>query len=287
MSAPTMHPPSKLRSRRAASRALLASAAVALVLSGCSAQNRFDWNSTGSIASNGSTTADPAAQVKYWGDRYQTNQKNRDVAIGYAVALRATGSNDQAVAVLQKAVINFPTDQKVLAAYGKALAADGQLTQALDAVQRAQTPDKPDWTLMSTEASIRDQLGDTTGARKLHAQAVAGAPNDPTILSNYGMSYVLTGELPQAEALLTKAAALPGADGRIRQNLALVVGLQGRFDEAQKIASADLPPDQAAANVAYLKKMLAQQNTWQTLQAGGKPAATAAAKSPAVPGKSG
>ena len=45
----------------------------------------------------------------------------------------------------------------------------------------------------------------------------------------------------------------------MRQNLALVVGLQGRFAEAEEIARADLPPDEAAANVDYLRQMLAQQ----------------------------
>jgi len=35
-----------------------------------------------------------------------------------------------------------------------------------------------------------------------------------------------------------------------------VVGLQGRFAEAEQIVKADLPPDEAAANVAYLREML-------------------------------
>ncbi len=49
------------------------------------------------------------------------------------------------------------------------------------------------------------------------------------------------------------------------ENLALVVGLQGRFEEARKIASEDLPIDQVDANMAYLQKMLSQPNTWQQL----------------------
>ncbi len=44
----------------------------------------------------------------------------------------------------------------------------------------------------------------------------------------------------------------------MRQNLALVVGLQGRFQEADEIARSDLPADEAAANIAYLKQMLAE-----------------------------
>jgi Flp pilus assembly protein TadD len=42
----------------------------------------------------------------------------------------------------------------------------------------------------------------------------------------------------------------------VRQNLALVVGLQGRFAEAESIARADRPAEEAAANVAYLKQLL-------------------------------
>ena len=82
------------------------------------------------------------------------------------------------------------------------------------------------------------------------------------------MSYVMTGDLKQAEKLLRQAIAAPGADSRVRQNLALVVGLEGRFDEAQKIAAAEISPDQAAANIAYLKQMLEQQNSWQALKHG-------------------
>jgi Flp pilus assembly protein TadD len=54
--------------------------------------------------------------------------------------------------------------------------------------------------------------------------------------------------------------ARPDAAPKVRQNLALVVGLQGRFADAEKIASADLPADEAAANVSYLREMLAKRN---------------------------
>ena len=46
----------------------------------------------------------------------------------------------------------------------------------------------------------------------------------------------------------------------MRQNLGLVVGLQGRFAEAETIVKADLPADEAAANVAYLKQMLSRRD---------------------------
>lgn len=235
--------------------------ALTIALAGCNTTKK-----TASIAAP-VTTADYEKGSQYWGQRYAKNPKDRAAALNFAAALRNTDKTDQAVAVLQKAAIYYPNDHEVLAAYGKALAANGQLDMALDIVRRAQTPDQPDWRLLSTEAAILDQLGSHDDARRLYKQALGLAPNDPTVLSNLGMSYVLTGDLKNAEATLRQASAVPEADSRVRQNLALVVGLEGRFSEAEKIASGDLPPDQAAANVAYLKTMLAQQNNWQKLKA--------------------
>lgn len=240
--------------------AMAAPFVIAIALAGCSTTKTasVDASQTASIA----TGSIDSLQA-----RYSKDPKDRNAALAFAAALRAADRNDQAVAVLQRAAIYHPNDREVMATYGKALAASGQLPLALDVVRRAQTPDKPDWKLLSTEAAILDQLGNHDEARGLYKQALAIQPNDPGVLSNLGMSYILTGELKDAEATLRQAEALPGADSRVRQNLALVVGLQGRFNEAQKIASADLPPDQAAANIDYLKTMLAQQDNWGKLKA--------------------
>jgi Flp pilus assembly protein TadD len=45
----------------------------------------------------------------------------------------------------------------------------------------------------------------------------------------------------------------------VRANLALVVGLQGHIVEAETIVKTDLPPEEAAKNVAYLKRLLARK----------------------------
>ena len=76
-------------------------------------------------------------------------------------------------------------------------------------------------------------------------------------------------KLKEAETNLSRASAQRGAEPKVRQNLALVVGLQGRFQEAETIAKGDLSPDEAAANVAYLRQMLAQQSDWKPQGASG------------------
>ena len=85
-------------------------------------------------------------------------------------------------------------------------------------------------------------------------------PGEPSVLSNLGLSYVLSKDLAKAEETLRRANGRPDADPRVRQNLALVVGLQGRFADAEAIARADLPPDEAAANVTYLRQLLAHRS---------------------------
>ncbi|MBY5547918.1 pilus assembly protein TadD [Rhizobium leguminosarum] len=201
------------------------------------------------------------------GEAYEKNPRDPLTGVNYANLLRMNGRDTQALAVMQQVAIANPGDRNVLAAYGKAQAAAGQFQQALDTIGRAQTPDRPDWKLISAQGAILDQMGRASDARQRYRDALDIQPNEPSILSNLGMSYVLTGDLRTAETYLRSAASQPTADSRVRQNLALVVGLQGRFPEAEQIARRELSPQQADANVAYLRGMLSQRNSWQKLAA--------------------
>lgn len=243
-------------------------AALGLSLAGCASKGQL---TTGSIPSlnkplesmNASELHSAAESV---GRAYDRNPKDAAVGMKYASVLTMGGRSEQALAVMQQVAIHNPTDRTVLAAYGKALAGAGHFDKALDAIQRAQTPDRPDWQLLSAEGAIHDQMGDPATARQRYRKALDLQPNEPSILSNLGMSYVLQGDLRTAETYLASAVKLPGADSRVRQNLALVVGLQGRFQEAEQIAGAELSPQQASANVSYLRAMLSQQNAWNKLK---------------------
>jgi Flp pilus assembly protein TadD len=239
-------------------------AALALPAAGC--KTTVD-EITGSVAEPRapSTEAEWRGALETYGNRYRANPSDAKAAIAYAKALRATDQRAQAVAVLQQASIRNPHDTAVLGAYGRALADTGQYTEALDALSRAHSPDKPDWRILNAQGAVLDEMGRHAEAQRHYATVLKMVPNEPSVLSNLGLSYALDKKLPQAEATLRQAAALAHAGPKVRQNLALVVGLQGRFAEAEKIAGADLPPDQAAANVNYLRQMLAQRNDWKKM----------------------
>jgi Flp pilus assembly protein TadD len=250
---------------------LLASAALALIATaGCSSLQSTD--TTGSLGASRSET-EWRRDSQVLGERYRANPRDPDAAIQYAQSLRATGQRAQAVAVLEQATIQNPQHTPLLGAYGRALADIGQHSQALEVLKRAHTPDQPDWRILSVQGAVLDQLGRHEEARSHYAAALKIVPEEPSVLSNLGLSYALAKDLTNAEATLRRASARAANDKRLRQNLALVVGLQGRFSEAEGIARADLPAEEAAENVAYLRQMLAQQ---EDLKKPGSPTPTRA-----------
>lgn len=241
---------------------LLASAAVTAILAaglgGCQTMSDI----TGSLTSKTDTSPDAGLRhsVEVAGESYRANPKDADAALAYGQALRATGQRAQAAAVLEQATITHPGNKDLLAAYGRALADNGNFQQAFDTLTHAHSPDNPDWRILSVQGTVLDQLGRHDEARRYYASALNIVPGEPSVLSNLGLSYVLSRNLPKAEEVLRQAFSSGKADARVRQNLGLVVGLQGRFAEAESIVRADLPAAEAAANVAYLKQMLSRKD---------------------------
>ncbi len=243
--------------RLLASAALLAFVAVATA--GCQTTQNAESTGTLPVASAVKSDADNRHDVEVYGQQYRADPANVDSALRYAQALRATGQRAQAVAILERASIENPHDKVVLGAYGRALAEAGNYGQALEVLERAHSPDQPDWHILSAQGAVLDQMGRHADAQRYYLTALKIVPEEPSVLSNLGLSYALSKNLGEAEAVLRRAAAKQPVDPRVRQNLALVVGLQGRFAEAEAIARAYLPPDEAAANVAYLRQMLAHR----------------------------
>lgn len=239
---------------------LLASVAVTAMLAaglgGCQTAGMSDVTGSLGAKAKENPASDPHRAAEVYGEKFRANPKDPDAALKYGQALRAIGQRAQAVAVLERAAILNPGNKTVLAGWGRALADNGQSQQAFDVLSRAHAPANPDWRILSVQGTTLDKLGRHDDARRYYASALRIMPDEPSVLSNLGMSYVLTKELPKAEEVLRRAYASARADSRIRQNLALVVGLQGRFDEAESIVKADLPAGEAEANVAYLKQML-------------------------------
>ncbi len=258
-----------MRQTRSRFARLFASAAIIGTLgaaaAGCQTTQNADTTGSLTLAPTSSSEADWRRDLQVYGPQYRNDPSNVEVALRYAQALRGTGQSAQAVAILEQLSMHNPANKTVLGEYGRALADVGQYEQALAMFDRAHIPEQPDWRILSAQGAVLDQMGRHEEAQRHYLTALKIVPNEPSVLSNLGLSYALSKDLKDAESTLRLAAAQKSADPRVRQNLALVVGLEGRFAEAEQIARADLPPDQAAANVAYLRQMLAHKNNGRPL----------------------
>jgi len=231
---------------------------LAVGLSSCQTSGPSDI--TGSLGEKADAKAsDPRRDLETYRERFKASPKDSDAALKYGKALRATGQKSQAVAVLEQASMANPGNQALLAGYGRALADNGNFQQAFDVLARAHKPEDPDWSILSAQGATLDQLGRFEEARQYYTSALKIMPDEPSVLCNLGLSYVLSKDLAKADETLRRAYSLAGSDPRIRANRALVLGLQGRMNEAEVIARADLPPDEAAANVTALRQMLVRK----------------------------
>src|SRR5260221_2745405 len=214
------------------------SAILALGLCGCQTAGPSDI--TGSLGDKAETSraAEPRREVELYRDRFRANPKDADAALQYGKALRASGQRSQAVAMLEQATIANPSNKALLAGYGRALADNGNFQQAFDVLGRAHSPEDPDWRILSVQGATLDQLGRYEEARQYYTSALKIAPDEPVVLSNLGLSYVLSKDLAKAEETLRLAHSHAGTDPRGRANLALAVGLRGQTAGAEKIPTA-------------------------------------------------
>ncbi|MGE3872746.1 MAG: tetratricopeptide repeat protein [Parvibaculaceae bacterium] len=254
------------RSHSIARTSLAALIAVACLSLGACKNKSADLGDADPMAT-GSISPPSLKETAKLGKDWQADPKNLRLGLAYAAQLKKLGQNDQQLQVLGRLLQYHPADPTLLSTYGRELAQTGQPDQAQPVLAKAIASGSTDWRVYSAMGSILDQQAKYGEARDYYQRALETTPNKAAVMNNLGMSYALEGDLKQAEKTLRGASNLPGGknEPRLRQNLALVVGLQGRFDEARQIASADLPPDEVEANMAYLQKMLAQPNTWQQL----------------------
>jgi Flp pilus assembly protein TadD len=243
--------------------------ALSLALGGCQGVGDI----TGSISGRPTAQlpADPEglrAYADHWGKVYADKPGEKFASINYARALRALARYPEAEAVMQQAAVKAPKDYEVLGEFGKALADAGDFAQARDVLSHSYSADRPNWDYLSAQGSVEDRLDDHAHAQSFYAEALKIRPDEPAVLSNLGLSYALAKQLDLADETLRRAAALPNADVRVRQNFALVLALEGKFGEAEEVSRRDMSADEAARNVSSIRAMIAQNDSWRALQKG-------------------
>lgn len=94
--------------------------------------------------------------------------------------------------------------------------------------------------------------GKTKEAVAVMLEGLRIQPNDPVMLNNAGMCWIMRREYDQALAMFTKAAGLKPENARYRANMAVALGLLGRKEESLALFKQILPEAQAEHNLNIL-----------------------------------
>jgi Flp pilus assembly protein TadD len=176
------------------------------------------------------------AQAAFWSHEYDLNPSDLEAAIKLAAAVRKLGNPSRSVEITQTSRAIHPRDPYLLAEHAAGLIADGRALDAMPVLDQGLSLAPQYARLWSLKGAALDQQENYQSARQHYSRALQITPTDPNILANIGLSHALSGDPATAEVWLRRAVALPGASAGVRQNLALVLQLQGKTSESQQQA---------------------------------------------------
>ena len=246
-------------------RGLLAAVTAALLAGACSGDLGLLGGEPMALASN-TETSQPAKPeqskselnkaVEYWAKEHKSKPTDLKAGLAYARNLKAAGNKDEAFGVMQSLALVHGGNTELASEYGRLALDLGQVQVANQLLTMANDPVKPDWRVISALGTVQAKQGKFADAIPFYERALSMAPDQPSVLNNLAMAHAANGEPAKAEEILRRIAA-KGGDARIQQNLAIVLGLQNKHGDAQKVAaSADLPPGAADANTDYVRQMV-------------------------------
>lgn len=215
---------------------------------------------------------DPLTRSVFWGREQEINPADPVAGVRVAQALREMGQYEQAAATAQGLLLSQPNNIEAMLELGRAHIARGQGFYSIAALEQARDLAPRDWRPLSLLGVAYQQVKRDEDARDAWNAGLRLSPDNPEILNNVAMALTTSGDAAGGETLLRRAVAQSGAGSKIRLNLALVLGLQGKTAEAERIIRRDLPPDQAERNLAWLRDKTAPgapaatARTWGSLQ---------------------
>jgi len=218
--------------------------------------------------------ADALSRSVFWTQEAEITPLDPVAGVKASQALRELGRHDQAADIAQRVLLVQPGNYDAMLELGRAHIARGQAFYGVLALERARDMRPDDWHPWSLLGTAYEQVRRADDARAAWAQALALSPENPDVLTNMAVSAMTRGDNASAEPLLRRAAAQPGASLKVRLNLALALGLNGKMGEAEQILRRDLPPEQADSNLAWLNarnaggSQQAAARTWTSLQGG-------------------
>jgi Flp pilus assembly protein TadD len=184
---------------------------------------------------------------------------NLDYTLNFAAGLRRIGKLDDAETMYDEVLKKHP--KNIDAKEGKALVmlGLGEYEAAGEALTKVYEKDKTRWRSINGLAILLVQRNMPKDAIAYFKEALKQSKNSVAVMNNLGLTYAIDGDYGNARRTFERAIARTDAKSPMRRNLelnlALVMGINGDMEMAEKLLTDNLPPAAVSNNLglyAYL-----------------------------------
>ena len=238
--------------------------ACGLLLAGCAAESVVQATDSASrldrslyqAAESFEKRRDYATAASYYRNLYRRDQTDVAAIVGLSRGLRHLQQAREAQAIVLRAMKEAPKDRDLRAELGKVRLALGEPLKAIDALSRVDAEiDGKRWDIKVAMAIAYDRVGMYEQAERRYQQALKLSPENTIVMNNFALSLAQAGRLSEAVEILERAAAMPEATPRMRQNLALLYAMKGDLALAEHYVRRDMPPEIADQNMACYRQL--------------------------------
>ena len=213
---------------------------------------------TVSTAQEAEKAGDWQVAAGQWASILDKDPGNRDALVFFARDMRLAGQCGQAFEKVSHFVAAHPNDAGLGLELAKCHLSSGR-PEAGEILARGVVEGHQDMSEAHTVLGVAlDRMGLSAEAVVEHTKAAQLAPLSATAHSNLALALALNGDLPGALETARRSITMPGADIRVRQNLAFLEALNGNADRAVAMVAQDLPPGSAESDIALYKKIAAR-----------------------------
>jgi Flp pilus assembly protein TadD len=178
--------------------------------------------------------------------------------------LRA-GKIGPAVGAYRAALAKAPADADALLGLGSALLRQGKPEEALDDLAQA-APVVKSAAAYDRLGVAQTLVGQLPEAQASFESAIALAPDDLDLRTNWALAAALDGKDDAAVEMMRQVVQSPGAEPRHQRDFVVLLGMIGRADEARAATSTGLPP----AELRHLLERAASIRSMATIKARAK-----------------
>ena len=214
-----------------------------------------------------------------------TDEMNNKAALAFK-----SGNYEQSAALYEKFLVQSPLDQKGIFYYAESLRISGQteksieqynklgtenlsalegkglaylqigeLESSLDQFNLVLKKDASRWRTVNAIGVINSIIGKNEEAMQYYKIALELSKNNPSIINNIALGVAFGGNPEQGIAML-KTALDSSTDGEIKKqrlenNLALLYGISGKMNDAEKILRKNLPEAAVYNNLGFYAKL--------------------------------